>query len=131
MACLKARKMDDNERAAKKIAKRQSRYQQLPMEGSATSSNGGSVLAQLASVSSSEAAHHVYVTYLGPTRRHRPSTPKCLHATHVGRKGGPGQPVLGFGMRRVKLVGYRASRQEELTRFYDKRGALFVTIDDE
>jgi hypothetical protein len=53
MACLKARKMDDNERAAKKIAKRQLRYQQLPMEGSATSPNGGSVLAELASVSSS------------------------------------------------------------------------------
>src|SRR5258705_11824640 len=53
MACLKARKMDDNERAAKRIAKRQLRYQQLPMEGSATSPNGGSGLAELASVSSS------------------------------------------------------------------------------
>ena len=49
MACLKARKMDDNERAAKRIAKRQLRYQQLPREGSATSPNGGSGLAELAS----------------------------------------------------------------------------------
>jgi hypothetical protein len=56
MACLKARKMDANERAAKKIAKRQLRYQQLPMEGSATSPNGGSGLAELASVSSAESA---------------------------------------------------------------------------
>jgi hypothetical protein len=46
--------MDDNERAAKRIAKRQLRYQQLPMEGSATSPNGGSGLAELASVSSFE-----------------------------------------------------------------------------
>jgi hypothetical protein len=53
MACLKARKMDDNEHAAKKIANRQLRYQQLPMEGLATSPDGGSVLAELASVSSS------------------------------------------------------------------------------
>jgi len=52
MACLKARKTDDSECAAKKIAKRQLRYQQLPMEGSATSPDGGSVLAELASVSS-------------------------------------------------------------------------------
>jgi len=53
MACLKARKMDDNEHAAKKIANRRLRYQQLPMEGLATSPDGGSVLAELASVSSS------------------------------------------------------------------------------
>ena len=51
VVCLKARKMDDNERAAKKIAKRQLRYQQLLSEGSATSPNGGPVLAPLASVS--------------------------------------------------------------------------------
>src|SRR5258708_4331840 len=55
MACLKARKVDDNERAAKRIAKRQFRCQQLPMAGSATSPNGGSDLAELASVSSSAA----------------------------------------------------------------------------
>src|SRR5258708_27865829 len=55
MACLKARKMDDNERAVKKIANRQLRYQQLPMEGSAMSPDGGSVLAELASVSSTPA----------------------------------------------------------------------------
>ena len=61
MACLKARKMDDNERAAKRIAKRQLRYQQLPMDGSATSPNGGSVLAELASVSSAEAAIRVCI----------------------------------------------------------------------
>ena len=59
MACLKARKMDDNEHAAKKIANRQLRYQQLPMEGSATSPDGGSVLAELASVSSAEPAMRI------------------------------------------------------------------------
>jgi hypothetical protein len=69
MACLKARKMDDNERAAKKIAKRQLRYQQLPMEGSATSPNGGSVLAELASVSSAEAKCRFCAICFGPTSR--------------------------------------------------------------
>jgi hypothetical protein len=65
MACLKARKMDDNERAAKRIAKWQLRYQQLPKEGSATSPNGGSGLAELASVSSAEARCQIRATWIG------------------------------------------------------------------